>query len=359
MDGTAIVLTHGLLNTEFAKTAHGLIRGTERYEILAIIDHKFAGMELRDVVGGNVPSIPIYDSIGTAMNMLDEKIDYFIIGLAFSSGKIPKEIVPIIKAAIQSGMSLVNGLHQFLNDMPEIISLAKDCEVSLIDIRKPKAKSELHNWTGKIRQVKTPKIAVLGTDSAIGKRTTCSLLTETANLMGLRAEMIYTGQTGWMLGNRYGFILDATVNDFITGELEHAVVSCYKEVSPQLIFMEGQSSLRNPIGPCGAEFLISAQANGVILQHKPSREYYHDTEEMPIMIPSLQSEVELIKMFGVETLAITLNGDGLSKAQALRYKDEYQAELGVPVVFPLTDGVESLIEIMASKYKLKVEKEFV
>lgn len=359
MDGTAIVLTHGLLNTEFAKTAHGLIRGTERYNILAIIDHKFAGMELPDVLGGNIPNIPIYDNIGTALSMLDEKIDYFIIGIAFAGGRIPVDILPIIKAAIQSGMSIVNGLHQFLNDIPELVSLAKSCDVSLIDIRKPKPKSELHYWTGKIRQVKAPKIPVLGTDSAIGKRTTCSLLTETARYMGLYAEMIYTGQTGWLLGNKYGFILDATVNDFISGELEHAIVTCYREANPQLIFMEGQSALRNPIGPCGGEFLISGQANGVILQHKPSREYYHDTEEMPLMIPSLQSEVALIKMFGVETLAITLNGDGLSKAQALRYKEEYEAELGIPVVFPLSDGVERIIEMLSEKYKLKVEKEFV
>jgi uncharacterized NAD-dependent epimerase/dehydratase family protein len=359
MDGNAIILTHGLLNLDFAKVAHGLIRGTERYNILAIVDHKFAGLEIRELLGGDVPSIPIYDSIGTALNMLSEKIDYFIIGLAFAGGKIPKDVMPIVKAAMLSGMSVVNGSHQFLYNIPEMADLAKECDVKIIDVRKPKPKAELHSWTGRIRQVKTPKIAILGTDCAIGKRTTCSLLTESARMAGLRAEMIYTGQTGWMLGNKYGFILDATVNDFITGELEHALVTCAREADPQLIFMEGQSSLRNPIGPCGSEFLISGQANGVILQHKPSREYYHDTEEMPMMIPSLQSEVELIKMYGVETLAITLNGDGLSKAQATRYKEEYAAELGIPVFFPFQDGVDKLIEMLCNKYKLKVEKEFV
>jgi uncharacterized NAD-dependent epimerase/dehydratase family protein len=359
MDGNAIILTHGLLNLDFAKTAHGLIRGTERYNILGIIDHKFAGLELRDLLGGETPSIPIYDSLGAALNGIEEKIDYFIIGLAFAGGKLPKEVIPIIKAAIQSGMSIVNGLHQFLCDMPEIAALAKACDVNLIDVRKPKPKSDLHYWTGKIRQVKTPKIVVLGTDCAIGKRTTCTLLNEAARMVGLRSEMIYTGQTGWMLGNKYGFILDATVNDFITGELEHALVTCAREADPQMIFIEGQSALRNPIGPCGSEFLTSGQANGVILQHKPSREYYHDTEEMPVMIPSLQSEVELIKMFGVETLAIALNGEGLSKAQAMRYKHEYAEELGIPVVFPLEEGVDTLIEMLCVKYRLKIEKEFV
>lgn len=359
MDGNAIIFTHGLLNLDFAKTAHGLIRGTERYNILAVIDHKFAGLEIRDLLGGDVPSIPIYDSIGTATSMIEEKIDYLIIGFTFAAGKIPKDVLPIIKSAILSGMSIVNGSHQFLYTMPEIADLAKEHNVRLIDVRKPKPKAELHSWTGRIRQVKTPKIAILGTDSAIGKRTTCSLLTESARMEGLRAEMIYTGQTGWMLGNKYGFILDATVNDFITGELEHAIVSCAREADPQLIFMEGQSALRNPMGPCGSEFLTSGQADGVILQHKPSREYYHNTEEMPVMIPSLQSEVALIKMYGVQTLAITLNGDGLSKAQVTRYKEEYAEELGIPVFFPFQDGVDKLIEMLCERYKLKIEKEFV
>ena len=359
MDGTAIVYTHGMLNLDFAKTAHGLIRGTERYRILAIIDHKFAGMELRDVINGEMPSIPIYDSIGTAFNMIDERIDYFIIGVTLTGGRIPQDMLPILKAAIQSEMHLVNGSHQFLKDIPEIAALAKECQVDLIDVRKPKPKSELSYWTGRVRQVKTPKIAILGTDSAIGKRTTCALLTERANIAGLRAEMIYTGQTGWMLGNKYGFILDATVNDFITGELEKALVTCYREAEPQLIFIEGQSALRSPVGPCGAEFLISGQVNGVILQHKPSREYYQDTDEMPVMIPSLKSEVELIKMYGVETLAITLNTDGLSKAQAMHYKEIYAQELGIPVVAPLTEGVDELIDMLCMKYKLKIEKEFV
>ena len=40
---------------------------------------------------------------------------------------------------------------------------------------------------------------------------------------GLTAELVTTGQTGWLQGHRYGFILDATPNDFVTGELERHV----------------------------------------------------------------------------------------------------------------------------------------
>ena len=35
----ALVLTNGLLAHADAKTAHGLIRGTERFQIKGVIDH--------------------------------------------------------------------------------------------------------------------------------------------------------------------------------------------------------------------------------------------------------------------------------------------------------------------------------
>ena len=90
----------------------------------------------------------------------------------------------------------------------------------------------------------------------------------------IKAEMIYTGQTGWLQGGEYGFIFDTTLNDFISGEIEHAVVTCWKEAKPDVIMIEGQSALRNPSGPCGSEFLVSGNARYTILVHAPKRVYF-------------------------------------------------------------------------------------
>lgn len=38
MKSNAILITGGLLDTISAKTAHGLIRGTERFNIVGVID---------------------------------------------------------------------------------------------------------------------------------------------------------------------------------------------------------------------------------------------------------------------------------------------------------------------------------
>ena len=38
MTQSAVLLTNGMLQTPFAKTTHGLVRGPSRYEILGVID---------------------------------------------------------------------------------------------------------------------------------------------------------------------------------------------------------------------------------------------------------------------------------------------------------------------------------
>ncbi|TAE43871.1 MAG: DUF1611 domain-containing protein, partial [Bacteroidetes bacterium] len=249
---TALVLTNGLLRSSDAKTAHGLIRGTERFDILGVIDPPAAGEDAGVVLDGKHRGIPVFESLADALNHL-QQVDYLIIGVATVGGVLPPDMIDIIKEAITKGLSIVNGLHEYLQEKPDIAALAATQGVQLIDVRKPKNRKDLHFWTGEIYQVTAPKIAVLGMDCAMGKRTTARLLRQACEAAGIRAEMIYTGQTGWLQGGKYGFIFDSTLNDFVAGEVEHAIVSCWKEAQPDLILIEGQSSLRNPSGPCGLE----------------------------------------------------------------------------------------------------------
>src|SRR5690606_30423348 len=207
-----------------------------------------------------------------------------------------EEMMREVQDTMREGISIVAGLHDYLSEMPALKSLADEYNVQLIDIRKPRPKKDLKFWTGEILQVKAPIIAVLGTDCALGKRTTATMITDFTKNMGLNAHMVFTGQTGWLQGNKYGFILDSTYNDFISGELEHAIVSCYRKESPDIIFVEGQSALCNPSGPCGAEYLLSAQCKGVILQHAPARVFFNGHEETGIKI-SLPRELDLIRLY--------------------------------------------------------------
>lgn len=343
MKATAIIITGGYLTSINAKTAHGLIRGSDRFEIIGIIDEKSAGKDAGILLDGKNRDIPIYASIDEfARTAIAE---YCIIGVATKGGIIPDSLRSVLKQALEHNMSLVNGLHEYISDIGEWAALASQKNLKIIDVRKPKRVSELHFWSGKIKEVKCPIIPVLGTDCALGKRTTTRLLTQAMTNAGYKAEMIYTGQTGWMQGARYGFIFDSTLNDFISGELEHAIVSCYEEVRPDIIFVEGQSSLRNPSGPAGSEWIVSAAATGVVLQHDPSRKQYKDMEFYPAYIPEVKDEIELIKIYGAPTVAVALNTSRVSDKEAMAYAMSYKEKLGIPVILPVLEGVTSLVPL--------------
>ena len=346
MKPKAIVLTDGVLHETDAKTAHGLIRGTERYEIAAVIDSVHAGKDAGEVLDGRHRNIPVYATVEDAVKAIKD-IQYCIIGVATPGGVLPQHFMPILESCIRQRISLVNGLHEYLNDKPAVAALAKEYGVELIDVRKPKNRADLHFWTSEIFSVDAPIIAVIGTDCALGKRTTCRLIVQACIKADIKAQMIYTGQTGWLQGGQYGFIFDSTLNDFISGELEHAIVSCWKETDPQVILIEGQSGLRNPSGPCGSELLVSGNAKNVILVHAPKRKYFdHIPDWGPVH--SLPSEIELIKMYGSNVIAVAINTEHCSYEEAVTFQEQYEAILNIPVLLPLQEGVEKIIPVIQS-----------
>lgn len=337
----AIVLTNGLLHHSDAKTAHGLIRGTARFRIEGVLDSLHAGKDAGEVLDGGHRGIPVFRSLEEAQSALGA-IEYCIIGVATHGGVLPPEFLAVIEDCIRAGISVVNGLHVGLSEHPHLVTLAYEYGAELIDIRKPKPRKQLHFWHGEIHNVDVPIIAVLGTDCAVGKRTTCRMVMEACEREGIKAQMIYTGQTGWLQGGEYGFIFDSTLNDFISGEIEHAIVSCWKETSPDVILIEGQSALRNPSGPCGSEFLVSGNAKHTILVHPPKRAIYDGAPEWA-KINSLKSEIELVSMYGSAVIAVALNTEECSDDEAVAFQREYQNCLGLPVVLPLQEGVGKAI----------------
>ncbi|HEY7113479.1 MAG TPA: DUF1611 domain-containing protein [Thermoanaerobaculia bacterium] len=343
MDGTAVVLCEGYFATNNGKTAHGLVRGSERYRILGVIDAPTAGRDAGEVLDGVRRGIPVFASLPEALARLPEKPAYAIVGLATSGGVFTPGLERALLEAVESGLSVVNGLHHLAADLPGLAEAARRKGVTITDVRRPKKAGELHFWTGEGLRLPTPRIAVLGTDCALGKRTTTRMLAQAARAAGIRAEWISTGQTGWLQGAPFGFVLDATPNDFVSGELEHAILSCAGALSPDLILIEGQSALRNPSGPCGSELLLSGGARGVILQHAPHRRYFEGLEDLGCALPPVADEIALIGRYGARTLGMALNGEGLEPDALRAERDRLERELRIPVALPLEEGVERLL----------------
>ncbi len=343
MQKTAAVFTDRWFQTPNAKTAHGLVRGPSRFQVVALLDRDGAGRDAGEMLDGTPRGIPTFADLDAMLRALPRRPDCFVLGVATSGGVLPPAMRPTILAAVAAGMDVVNGLHEFLADDPEVAAAAAKAGVKLIDVRRPRPRRELHFWTGAIRQVRAPRIAVLGTDCALGKRTTCHVLAEACRRAGLHAAIVHTGQTGWLQGIPHGFVLDTTPNDFVSGELEHAIVQCDRDLSPDLILLEGQSALRNPSGPCGAELVLSGEARGVILQHAPARHCFEDQEHLGNVIPPVTDEIALLGHYRTRVLGLTLNHQDLPAERREPARQQLQRDTGLTAVYPLLEGVDALV----------------
>jgi uncharacterized NAD-dependent epimerase/dehydratase family protein len=353
--GNVIVLTGGKLDSKNAKTAHGLLRGSNRFNVISIIDKKFSGKYVHVDKNGKISissektNIKIFKDLKSFIKS-NIKVEYCVIGVASAGGLLSKEMRKDVIEAMQNKISIINGLHSLLNNDKEIKKISEDYNVNIHDIRESKAREKLNFWSGKIYEVKTPKIVVLGTDCGLGKRTTAKLIVENLQMNNVKSDMVYTGQTGWMQGWEYGFIFDSTLNDFVSGELERAIYECYISKKPEYILIEGQAALRNPSGPCGSEFLISANVDGVILQHSPKRMFYDGWEHVNAVMPSLDSEIKLIHSYGKEVIAITLNTQGMTDQEKIYHKKLIVQDLDIPVFLPIDEGLDGILEILQNQF---------
>jgi len=352
-EGNAIVYCEGAFNTPNGKTAHGLVRFTNRYRVLSVVDSRHADRDAGDVLDGKANRIPIFGSLQQAVKEADSHTHpatHFVVGLAPDGGRLTSKARQDARNAISYGLNVDCGLHDYLSEDPKMVKLAAQYGIKIRDIRKPPSIQKLHFFSGKIEEVKALKIAVLGTDSAIGKRTTAWLIVNGFKNLGLGAEMIGTGQTAWMQGVKYGIIMDSLVNDFVAGEIEHAVWAAWKEEEPDIIVIEGQGSLMNPAYPGGFEILAAGRPDIIILQHAPARLEYDGFPGYPIQ--PLKQQIQAIELLSAKpVVAVTINHEDLSPDQIVPVCDAIQKEVGLPAFDVLKDGAGAIVKTLKAYLK--------
>jgi uncharacterized NAD-dependent epimerase/dehydratase family protein len=348
-EGNAIVYCEGAFNTTYGKTAHGLVRFSKRYRVLSVVDSRYAGSDAGGVLDGKANDIPVTASIEAAVEASrcgDYPASHLVVGIAQDGGILGPGARRDILRAIALGLDIDSGLHRFLSDDPEIVEAAAQKNVKLRDIRKPPPREALHFFSGKIEQVDSLKIAILGTDSAIGKRTTAWLLVQGLQEAGFNVEMIGTGQTSWLQGARYSIVLDSLVNDFVSGEIEHAVWSAWHDRRPGIIILEGQGSLMNPAYPGGFELLAAGRPDLVILQHAPARTEYDGFPGYPIQPLARQIQV-IEQLSGKPVTAITINHEDMSPGEIPAMCAAIRQVTGLPAFDVLRHGAAELIKQLA------------
>ncbi|MEM0126817.1 MAG: DUF1611 domain-containing protein [Thermoplasmatales archaeon] len=341
MNNRAVILAEKVFSSTYGKTAHGLVRYSGKYEIVAVIDSQLKGLDAGEYLEGKPKGIPIVGSLEEALIFSPK---YLIIGAATDGGILPPEYRDIIKEAIIHGLNIVNGLHDFISDDTELSSIAKAKGVEIVDVRKMFRDRKIP-FTGEIENVKSFKIAVLGTDSAIGKRTTTILLMKELQRRGFTAEMIGTGQTSWMQGIKHTTVIDATINDFVSGAIENEIVSAWRESRPDFILIEGQGSIVHPAYPGSFEIIAAGRPDAIILQDAPGRKKM-DGFDYPM--PDVGRVIKILELLSEKkVIAITLNTENLTAEDSLRYSQEYEMKYHIPTFLPLLE-IEKLGELVAN-----------
>ncbi len=336
------VLTEGYLADPSAgKTAHGVMR-FRAGEIAAVIDSAYAGKRVCDVV----PSLPCDAPIvaGVAQALAHEPTS-LLIGVATHGGVLPPQLRERVLDAIDAGLEIVNGLHQFFNDDPEFVERAGKRGVRLWDVR---AVGKIPLFSGAAYDVPQRVVLAVGSDCAVGKMTAMLEIERAALQAGARAEFIATGQTGIIIAG-WGTCVDRVISDFVTGAAEQLVL----QASPQsdVLLVEGQGSIFHPAyAPVTFGLLYGSAPDALILCHRPGTARIDGFSNA---IPPLRELVKahediLAHVKPARVAAIVLDTSALDAPAAQNAIDDAARETGLPCDDPVRNGGARLWEAIAS-----------
>ena len=336
----AIVYCEREYLTANGKTAHGLVRHTNRYNIVGVVDSTAPAGDAGEVLDGKHRGIPLFSTLEEACRKTLPKI--FIIGAVSEGGVLPEGYDHAVAWALSHGLDVVSGLHYFLSEDERFAILATKNGCRITDVRKL-FRDYKRFYTGEVSQVGSIRVASLGTDSAIGKRTTSVMLVHELRRRGRKADMIFTGQTGWMQGWPHGVVLDAMINDFVSGGIEGAILNSWKDEKPEVMIIEGQGSLVHPFFPGGFEIMAAGQIHGFILQDAPGRPHLDGFPDFPMPDPG--RVVKIAKLLSQRPLlGIGLNHEGLSPREVGDVKAKLAERFKVPIEDPVVDGVAKMAD---------------
>ncbi|MDC0431745.1 DUF1611 domain-containing protein [Paracoccaceae bacterium] len=342
---TAIVYCEGNFGKVDGKTANGLIRHSQAYRIASVIDSSHNRQDSGQILDDVINNIPIFGNLKAAVVHERKVPDTFIYEMAPSTGKLSSQDRIVILDAIAMGMNIVSRLHEYLSEDAEIAAFASKHDVTSRDIRKPRQSKDMRLFDRSIKNVNAVRIAVLGTDCAISKRTTATVLARALNAKGIKTVLVGTGQTGLMQGAKYGVAMDAVPPQFCCGELEGAIVAASKTEQPDVILIEGQGALSHPAICTSAFILRGSQPDAVILQYAPKRPHRCDFPQMPM--PSPKDEIALIESFAdTKVIGVTINHEDMTDGDISATITLQSNRLGLPITDALDSPANDLLRMV-------------
>ena len=318
------------------KTGNMLIRYRPQ-DVCCVIDPDKSGQTAQSVLGYG-GEIPVVSNFNEAM---DYSPNVMVIGSSSQGGRISEAYRKEITAAIECGCDIYNGMHQFLNEDPELAALAKKKSVNINDIRCPPDPPHFPKGTWKKR--KTKVMLIVGTDCNTGKMTTGWEISERLKKRGKKVKFIGTGQTGIMLA-RNGVPIDAVVADFMAGELEHALDLVNDQTD--LIIVEGQGALTNQYyAGVTLGLMYGAMPDYMIMTDEPGRTLDVSNNKMVSIGDVMELHLSLMKHFRPsQFLGINLLTYKMDEELALKEIKKIDAKYQLPTTDLVRFGSDKLID---------------
>jgi uncharacterized NAD-dependent epimerase/dehydratase family protein len=315
----------------YGKTMRGIVR-FRREEVVAILDSGRAGETYEGV--------PI---VATLADAISYRPTTALVGVAVAGGRLGPEWRELIRSAIDAGLDVEAGMHEFLADDAELAALAGERGVELRDVRRPPP--DLSVPTGENLAHGARVVLTVGSDCAIGKKTMALELHLEAERRGVRSVFVPTGQTGIMIAG-WGIAVDAVVADFLAGAAERLVVEGARR--GDLLWVEGQGALLHPqFSGVTLGLLHGSAPHALVLCHLAGST---EIEGCPgHAIPSLKELVELHERVALparpaKVAAVALNTSLLDHGAARAAIEAAQAETGLVADDPVRFGPGRLLE---------------
>ena len=311
------------LDSDYGKMGFGVMRYGPN-PVCCVIDSVHAGKRVNQVC-----ALPFdYPVVATIREAAASGAEVLVLGTAPSGGRVPPEWMHPLTECLQLGMSIVNGLHDNLND--RLKHLLKPGRW-IWDVRRPTFIPDIA--AARAATLSNKRVLLVGTDMAVGKMTAGLEIYRWIRARGHDAAFLATGQIGITITGR-GIPLDAFKLDHACGAVEQMVMAA---ADHDIVFIEGQGSLLHPGSSATLSLLRGSCATHLIMCHRArmTRLSTSDSVRIPPLKDFIRLNEELARACGsltpATTIGVALNTALLDDAQADAEIEKLEQETQLPV----------------------------